>query len=81
MLAVVIGRAAPLRVGNNAVAIRVPSHVVLLRNGVTASGGVTFMRVFSSLIPSTCFIAYLLFAWTNFHVSFAILLLLIYARK
>ena len=35
--------------------------------GATASGGVTFMRVFSSLIPSTCFIAYLLFAWTNFH--------------
>ena len=35
-------------------------------------GGVTFMRAFSSLIPSTCFIACLLFAWTNFHVSFAI---------
>ena len=37
--------------------------------GATASGGVTFMRVFSSLIPSTCFIACLLFAWTNFHSS------------
>ena len=34
--------------------------------GATASGSVTFMRVFSSLIPSTCFIACLLFAWTNF---------------
>ena len=33
MLAVVIGRAAPLRVGNNAVVIRVPSHVILLRKG------------------------------------------------
>ena len=32
--------------------------------GTTASGGVTFMRAFSSLIPSTCFIACLLFAWT-----------------
>ena len=40
--------------------------------GATASGGVTFMRAASSLIPSTCFIACLLFAWTNFHVSFAI---------
>ena len=58
MLAVVTGRVAPLRVGNNAVVIRVPSHIVLLRiMGATASGGVTFMRVFSSLIPSTCFIA------------------------
>ena len=28
--------------------------------GATASGGVTFMRVFSSLILSTCFIACLL---------------------
>jgi len=28
---VVIGRAAPLRVGNNAVIIRVPSHVIILR--------------------------------------------------
>ena len=34
--------------------------------GATASGGVTFMRVFSFLIPSTWFIACLLFAWTNF---------------
>ena len=33
MLAVVIGRAAPLRVGNNAIIIRVPSHVILLRDG------------------------------------------------
>ena len=40
--------------------------------GATASGGVTFMRAFSSLIPSACFIVCLLFAWTNFHVSFAI---------
>ena len=40
--------------------------------GATASGGVTFMRVLSSLIPSTCSIACLLFAWTNFHISFAI---------
>ena len=58
MLAVVIGRAAPLRVGNNAVVIRVPSHdVVLLRNGCHRQRlrhRVTFMRVFSSLIPSTC---------------------------
>ena len=38
--------------------------------GATASGGVSFMRVFSSLIPSTCFIACLLFAWTNFHVIY-----------
>ena len=29
----VIGRAAPLRVGNNAVISRVPSHVILLRKG------------------------------------------------
>ena len=45
--------------------------------GATASGGVTFIRVFSSLIPRTCFIACLLLAqlalrldlcWTNFHV-------------
>ena len=33
MLDVVIGRAAPLRVENNAIIIRVPSHVILLRNG------------------------------------------------
>ena len=33
MLDVVIGRAAPLRVGNNADIIRVPSHVILLRDG------------------------------------------------
>ena len=26
--------------------------------GATTSGGVTFMRVFSSLIPSTCFISH-----------------------
>ena len=31
--------------------------------GAIASGGVTVMRAFSSLIPSTCFIACLLFAW------------------
>ena len=36
--------------------------------GATTSGGVTFMRAFSSLLPSTCFIACLLFARTNFHV-------------
>ncbi len=34
---------------------------------------VTFMHAVSLLMPSTCFIACLLFAWTNFHVSFAIL--------
>ena len=42
MLAVMIGRAAPLRVENNAVVT-----VILLRKGATASGGVTFMRAFS----------------------------------
>ena len=41
-------------------------------SGATASDVVTFMRAASSLIPSTYFIACLLFAWTNFHVSFAI---------
>ena len=40
--------------------------------GATASGGVTFMRAASFLMPSTCFIACLLFACTNYHVSFAI---------
>ena len=53
MLDVVIGRTAPLRVENNAIVIRVPSHVILLRTcvtGATASGGVTFMHAFSSLI-------------------------------
>ena len=35
----------------------------------TASGGVTFMRAASFLMPSTCFIACLLFACTNFHAS------------
>ena len=34
MLAVVIGHAAPFRVENNAVVIRVPSHVILLRYGI-----------------------------------------------
>ena len=29
----------------------------------TASGGVTFMRAVSFLMPSSCFIACLLFAW------------------
>ena len=43
---------------------RLPACVILM--GATASGGFTFMRVFSSLIPSTCFIACLLFAWTRF---------------
>ena len=43
----------------------------------TASGGVTFMRVFSSVPVSDPdllhrLLACLLFAWTNFHVSFAI---------
>ena len=42
MLDVVIGRAAPLRVENNAIVIRVPSHVLLLRNAMpmnaTSSG-------------------------------------------
>ena len=45
---------------------------ILENRPATASGGATFMCAFSSLIPSTCFIACLLFAWTNFHVSFAI---------
>ena len=33
MLAVMVGRAALLRVRNNAIIIRVPSHVIILRNG------------------------------------------------
>ena len=33
VIGVVIGRTAPLRVGNNAIIIRVPSHVIILRNG------------------------------------------------
>ena len=33
LLDVVIGRAAPLRVEDNAIIIRVPSHAILLRNG------------------------------------------------
>ena len=33
MLDVVVGRAAPLWVKNNAIIIRVPSHVILQRNG------------------------------------------------
>ena len=40
--------------------------------GATASGGVTFMRAASFLMPSTCFIACLLFACTNFHVSYKV---------
>ena len=44
----VLGRAAPLGVEIDAVVVRVPSHVILLRaRGATASGGVTFMRAFS----------------------------------
>ena len=37
--------------------------------GATTSGGVTFMRAFSSLIPSTCFIAYEMYAQTYVETS------------
>ena len=65
------GRVSPLGVEIDAVVVRVPSHVFPVRKG-RHRGGVTFMRAASSLMPSTCFIVCLLFAWTNFHVSFAI---------
>ena len=45
-------------------------HVILqllsCARGATASGGVTFMRAFSSLIPNTCFIA------ITHHICFAL---------
>ena len=71
-LTVMLGRVSPLGVEVDAVVVRVPSHVIPVRKGCHRQCGVTVMRAASSLIPSTCFIACLLFAWTNFHVSFAI---------
>ena len=63
-----------LRVHVDAVVARVPSHVILLRKKGChrQRRRHLFMRAASFLMPSTCFIACLLFACTNFHVSFAI---------
>ena len=76
MLAVVIGRAAPLRVENNVVVIWVPLHVMLLRGLRDGCHRQRRRHLHTRLLVvadpeyCTCFIA--CFAWTNFHVSFAI---------
>ena len=68
-LAVVPGREAPLGVEIDAVVVRFHRMSSPCARGATASGGVTFMRAASFLIPNTCFIAFLLFDWINFHAD------------
>ena len=72
-LTVMLGRVSPLGVEVDAVVVRVPSHVIPVRKGCHRQW--RRHRHARSLVSDTeytCFIACLLFAWTNFHVSFAI---------